>query len=679
MRLLIIVSLLLNILAEPINAQLRLSPLETFNEAWEFFSYDEYEEALPLLYSIYSEEENNSHLQYLIGVCYLNNEGQKQKALPFLEKASKNITTVHQSGSFNEKSAPIESLYYLGIAYRLARSFNKSLEAFARLRDLAGNSYDMEQVARQTIITKNAKRFYRYRQEVIVLPWEDQPPVHQFHENIVISGDELTIVYTEEQSFYDAVFYTRYEEEGWTDPVNITMQIRSDGLAWPSCLSWDGTELYLHQYDRFSNTNLYVSRLEGNKWSVMQSLGENINSEGFDQNATKTRDGKTIYFASSRTSGKGGFDIYRSRLNENNKWEPAENLGHPVNSGYDESFPFISPDGNTLYFSSTGHTGTGGYDIFVSGKSSSGQWTVPRNLGFPINTPDDDAGLIPVDNGSVAYLNKRSEENTDITEFRKIKSFDPDMTSTAILGINISSKSTDALSEVTVSLKQTEPAESTIPLPGYTNQGDYEIELPWGKYILEVSSPAHETKTFDITIHEYYPEEKYTVNTELDQLKAESESDSIPVEGTSYSTRRNELAVFKIQPAFFGFDSYIPDQESCQLTLNIAGIMNEHKEMTVELRAHTDALGPAAYNEHLSERRAENVADMLAGEGVERERIKTTAVGMGNYIAKNRTSEGRDNPQGRRYNRRVEFIFSNVPEVLRIVNSLDLPEHLKKQ
>jgi tetratricopeptide (TPR) repeat protein len=652
------------------NAQLQPGPSETFSEAFDFFSYNEYAEALALFRSVYREDENNNHVRYLIGVCLLNIEGQKQKALPFLELARAGISADHKSGSFHEKSAPVENLYYLGIAYRLAYRFDESLEAFSQLKNLAGNRLNAEVINREIDITKNALNFHRNKEDITVLE-EEKPPVLSRHRDIVISGDESTVVFTEEQKFYDAVLYTRKTEKGWLKPVNITMHLQSDGLAYPVCLSWDGTRLYLYQYDRLKNTNLYVSRFENNRWTRMEKLSENINSEGFDQHASVTRDGKTIYFASSRASGTGGFDIYSSRLGENGEWEPAVNLGHPVNTPYDESFPFISPDGETLYFSSTGHTGMGGYDIFMSRKSPSGKWTVPRNLGYPVNTPDDDVFLIPVADGTNAFYLIRKDENNDLREFQKISSFEVDTASSSTVNLNVNilkekegNISRSLSGQTSIKVHQLRSADTILTFQAKGLPG-FQREFPWGDYLINIDSPGYHDQSIPFSIPEYYPEKKYTISADLVMV------DLPPPPGPA------GLSPLTIIPVLFGFDSHHVPEESLQGLRDLAETLSVHEGMTIELRAYTDALGSPEYNLALAARRAEAVANSLISQGAPVERITTTAIGMDHYVARNTTRDGRDDSEGRRYNRRVEFTVTNVPDNLRIEIRFTIPEHLK--
>lgn len=672
MRLIITSILISFLLASKAGSQFRLSPSETFAEAYDFFSYEEYDEALPLFLSLLRRDESNNHLRYLTGVCYLNIEGQKQRALQYLEKASGSISPEHRTGVFEDRTVPVDCFYYLGLAYRLAYRFDESLESFKMLKAKVGERYDLIPVEHEIVITKNAAHFFRNRHNIKIIDDIELPATDALHKNIIISGDESTVVYSEQLKFYDAVFFTRNNGDGWTRPENITMQLGSDGMAYPVSLSYDGHELYLYQYDGFSNTNLYVSRFTENRWLAMEKLSDNINSPGYEQYASITKDGRALYFASDRTSGNGGFDIYRSVKNDQMVWGPAQNLGHPVNTVSDESYPYISPDGNILFFSSKGHTGIGGYDIFISVKSKSGEWSAPRNLGFPINTPDDDAIFIPVNSGSSAYLSMRAEENNDIREFRKIESFDVDMSSSAIAGIRVKTNPPIPadVPSFEINLHQLSPQEEKIGTTLVEENQYSEYTLSWGNYLFEIKHEDYTEKSIPFTIPEYYPEEKYSFSAIL-VAKYPEEISTEPVE-----TVPDTLIIYT-EPILFGFDSKELDEIYIPLVTRAAELLNDYDEATIELKGYTDALGPADYNEYLAGLRSLAVAEALEQKGVDIDRITVAAVGMDNYIASNSTPEGRDNPEGRRYNRRVELVFADLPGHIIIREILTIPEHLK--
>ncbi len=672
MRLIITSILITLLLASKAGSQFRLSPSETFAEAFDFFSYEEYDEALPLFLSLLRRDESNSHLQYLTGICYLNSEGQKQRALKYLERAAGSISLEHRTGVFEDITVPVDCFYYLGLAYRMAYRFDESLESFKMLKGKVGDRYDLDPVEHEITITKNAAHFFRNRHNIKIIDDIELPATDALHKNVIISGDESTVVYSEQQKFYDAVFFTRDIGDGWTRPANITMQLGSDGMAYPVSLSYDGHELYLYQYDGFSNTNLYVSRFTENSWSAMEKLSNNINSSSFEQYASITKDGQVLYFSSDRVSGRGGFDIYRSVKDDNMGWGQAQNLGYPVNTVSDESYPYISPDGNILFFSSKGHTGIGGYDIFISVKSESGEWSPPRNLGFPVNTPDDDAIFIPVNNGKSAYFSMRTEENNDIREFRKIESFDVDMSSSAIAGISVKPEPSipGHVPSFEISLHQISPQENIIASSSIEEDQYKEYNLSWGNYLIEFKHEDYTKKTIPFTIPEYYPEDKYDITAVL----FAKDPDKISTEPVQEIP---DTLIIDKEPILFGFDSKELDEKYIPMVTRAAELLNDFDEAGIELKGYTDALGPAAYNEYLAGLRSETVAEALEQRGVDMDRITIAAVGMENYVARNTTPDGRDNPEGRRYNRRVELLFTGLPGHIIIRDILIIPEHLK--
>ena len=665
MRLIHIAAIILLVFSINSEAQLRPGPEQVFEEAYDFFSYGEYSEALYGFNPLLKDDQENDHLRFLIAVCYLNTEGQKQRALPYLEKAAMNISPDHIQGSFSEKRAPVETLFYLGQAYRLDYRFDESIEIFNKLTAFLGEDNDNQLIQREKNITENADMFYRNRKDIRINQLDNYPVTAGIHTNLVVSGDESVIVFTEPRKFYDAVLYSSNNGKGWSRPANITLQLGSDGLAYPVSLSWDGSELFLYRHDRFSNTNLYVSRRDNSRWSAMEEPGGNINSLGYEQHGSVTSDGKTLFFSSLRPGGDGGFDIYSSQKDVNNQWGPAENLGPPVNTPYDESYPFISPDGRTLYFSSNGHTGMGGYDIFVSLKNDQGEWTKPRNLGYPINTPDNDKFLIPAGDGKSAYLNIRVEENNDLREFVKIEGFqvDPDPVSLVTIKLEDDPSADYPYSSSEIMIRQLSPFRTTLSDHARITKDKFDLELPWGEFEIEISAPGYEPARFELEIPEYFSSDKYFLS--MAPIRIEEE-EKLP-----------EEIILVIEPVLFGFDSYELDEKATAIVSGIAEFMNRHTETGIELRGFTDAIGSSDYNLWLAGRRAESVAQTLLKYSVDIDRIITTPVGMDKYIANNTTADGRDNPEGRRYNRRVEFIFFNLPEGTKTENILKIPDNLK--
>ena len=225
--------------------------------------------------------------------------------------------------------------------------------------------------------------------------------------NPLISADGKSFAYMVSLKFYDAVMFSRLVNGKWTPPVNITPELQSDGDFYISCLSADGKLLFLSKDDHI-NSDIYVSSYDGNSWSKTVKLNKNINTKYWESHGFISEDGNQLIFASDRPGGFGGLDLYISHK-VNGDWGPAVNLGPEINTQFNEDRPFLINNGKTLFFSSQGHENMGGYDLFRSDLQSNGLWSKPKNLGYPINTPDDDIFFMPVGDGKSGYYSKYKE------------------------------------------------------------------------------------------------------------------------------------------------------------------------------------------------------------------------------------------------------------------------------
>jgi tetratricopeptide (TPR) repeat protein len=383
-----------------------------FVEAESYFLFEEYKDALPLYQRLLQADPENFNLNYKIGICYLNDIYQLQKSLPYLEKAVNGTNPGAKTNSFKEKQAPPEAYYYLGNAYRANNRLSDAIKAYEQFKlVLDPLVYDADLVDDQIEACKVAgvqesKPMYFISAnlgDVINSRFEESNPV--------ISGDESVLVFTRKLQFYDAVFYSHKVDGKWTEPENLTESFGVDGNTYSTGLSYNGDELFVYRSDNFDG-NIYVSKFKNNKWSKLEKLNSNINTKYWESHASISKDGKTLYFTSNRAGGYGGLDIYKSERTRTGDWGPAMNLGPVINTKYNENTPFITADGNTLYFSSMGHYNMGGYDIFYSTRLDNGQWSKPINAGYPLNTSNDDLFFTPVGDGAFAYYAKYNKDDT---------------------------------------------------------------------------------------------------------------------------------------------------------------------------------------------------------------------------------------------------------------------------
>lgn len=395
---------------------------EYFADAEFFLTQEFYVDALNDFLQVYKRGyQDNANINYRIGICYLNIPGQKHKSIEYFEKAKASVSSKYRESSLKEENVPIDVYLYLGNAYRVNDSLNKAIIAYNEYKKLLpDDEKDLLEYVNQQIEACNiASEFMDSPVEVEFVNLG--PGINMSNENYkaVVSGDGSTLVYMFKLPFYDAVYYSQKVNDSWSDPENITPQIMSDGNQFVSSLSYEGKMLLLSKEDEF-NSDIYVSTYVDNRWTKSEPLGSNINTKFWESHASISKDGKELYFTSNRKGGKGYMDIYVSELNEEGIWGPAKNLGPEINSKLNEDTPFITADGKYLYYSSQGFTNMGGYDVFRSELNDSSEWSIPQNLGYPINTTDDDLFYFPWGNGEIAYMAKIMDEGFGATDIYKL-------------------------------------------------------------------------------------------------------------------------------------------------------------------------------------------------------------------------------------------------------------------
>ena len=397
------------LLIAPVYAQENKDLEDSFLEAEYFLMNESYSDALTYYLQLYEKLPENSNLAYCVGVCYLNIPGKKNLSIEYLENAIKNMSAKHKEGTLTQVAASYDALFELGRAYRINYRFDKAKEAFTKYLatllpddheniDFVRNEIKACEMAKDLIATPVA-----YTEENMGELFNDE----KSNFNPLISADGKSFAYMVSLKFYDAVMFSRLVNGRWSAPVNITPELQSDGDFYISCLSADGKLLFLSKDDHVTS-DIYVSSYDGKTWSKAVKLNKNINTTDWESHGFISEDGNQLIFASDRPGGFGGLDLYISRK-VNGDWGPAVNLGPEINTQFNEDRPYLINNGKTLFFSSQGHENMGGYDLFRSDLQSNGLWSIPKNLGYPINTPDDDIFFMPVGEGKSGYYSKFKE------------------------------------------------------------------------------------------------------------------------------------------------------------------------------------------------------------------------------------------------------------------------------
>lgn len=627
-----------SIMAQESDEDLRLY----FSDAEFFLAEEEYVDALYDYLELYNNGfEDNANINYRIGICYLYIPGQKDKAIPYLQEAVKNTKLNNRESVFREKKAPLDAYLYLGNAYRVNNNLDMAIESYNKYRELLTSSdkANIEYIDKQIDACKVALKYMENPVDIQKTNLGDQINNNASNYKAVISGDGNTLIYMNELPFYDAVYFSRFENGKWTEPVNITSQIQSDGDQYVTSISHDGTQLLLTKEDNF-NSDIYTSIYKNEQWTKSSPLAKPVNSKYWESHASISKDGKTLYFTSNRRGGFGEMDIYKSVIDEEGEWDNPKNLGSIINSTLNEDTPFITEDGKSLFFSSQGHSSMGGYDIYISSIDDEGNWTDPVNLGYPINTTDDDLFYYPWKNGRVAYLALLEPEGYGKEDIYKIHS-----TTEAITEEIITEKIDEEVKDIII---EKEPVEE-------------EVEEVAEEIIEEVEEIIEEEMMEEVA------EETVEEVEEMVEEKVITEEE--PAEA--------EIIEFELSPVYFRFDKFILT-ETGQIKLDkIASFLNNYINIKAELHGHTDAKGPAEYNQRLSEKRASSALDYLVNKGINNERLKAIGKGETQFAAINTNPDGSDNPEGRKYNRRVEFVLIGADEDQIKIEKTKIPENLQ--
>lgn len=383
---------------------------------------ENYEMALKNFLRAYELDSSSANINYNVGLCYLKSAIHKADAEAKLAKAVKSITKHYRMDDHTEKDAPPLAYFYYAQALHVNYKFDEAVEYYNKfivyVEDDKDWKKEIEYYKQQTVYAKQLISAPINVQitnmgDSINSEWPDFSPV--------LSADERTLIYTtrrptgtggektpEGQYFEDIVVSYKDDNGKWSKPVSLSDYVNTNGHEASVSLSADGQTLIVFKDDG-GNGNIYFSQWDGKTWGGLQMFGSDINSKYWEPHACLNADGTVLYFTSDRPGGKGGRDIYRCVKLPNGKWSKALNVGSAINTEYDEDSPFIHPDGKMFFFASRGHKTMGGFDLMFSVIDDDGKFSEPINLGYPINTPDDDVFYSTSPDGKRAYFSSAKD------------------------------------------------------------------------------------------------------------------------------------------------------------------------------------------------------------------------------------------------------------------------------
>lgn len=647
-----------------------------FEKAEQLFGNENYEAALPLYLSLDSTDKDNANLAFRIGVCYLNSSTAKDQAMSWLEKAAAKTSEKYKGTSLKEKSAPLSAYYYLGRAYHFNYQFDQAIATFEKFKGYLGNTDPemLRDVNRYIDMCITGKELVANPVSMKVENLGDKVNSKFSEHSPVITADEATLIFTSRRPnttggkidpadgmyFEDIYMSTRNNDNTWSDPVNMGSPINTEDHDATIGISVDGQKLFIYKDDK-GDGNIYFSNLVGDRWANPQKLNDFVNSKAWEGNASISADGNLLYFSSEREGGLGGKDIYVSRKLPNGDWGKAMNLGPRINTAYDDDAPYIHPDGVTLYFASQGHKTMGGYDIFYSTLNpDSSSWSEPVNMGYPVNSTDDDIFYTPTPDNKRAYYSSFKKDGQGEKDIYLITLPEREETPLTVYKGKLVSIYGGVPQNAVITVTDNETGELVGTYTPNSSTGAYLFILPPGR--------------------------NYNISYEADDFLFSSENFNV-ADTSAYAiiNRPIELAPIKVgqkitlKNIFFASgQSELAPSSKVELE-KLKNLMMKMPNLVVEIGGHTDAQGSDELNQRLSQKRAESVVKYLVDAGIDKRRLRAVGYGETQPIALNQNPDGTWNKQGMALNRRFEFkILSITGELLPdAVEPIKVPDPLK--
>ena len=457
-----------------------------------YFLDGNYNAALSEYEILISEEPENIDYNYNLAVCYINTNGDKSRAIPYLELLVK-----------DPKIIP-DTWYLLGMAYHFGYQFDEAISSYQKFIETGkGNILNRDNAPKQIEYCENAKEIMKFPINVsfenlgnnINTKFADYYPFIPIDESFILFNSKRNTDATEQPdgSYASNVYMSIVKDGKYQKSQPVSKINTSDGSEEIVGLKSNGDKAIIYVNDFTDFGDLYECSINDLNFEPLIKLAKNINTKNAEIAACFSNDEKKLFFASDKPNGYGGIDIYLCQKLPNGKWSSPQNLGPTINTKFDEDFPNISPDGKILYFSSKGHTSMGGYDIFsATWEDTKKKFLGIQNLGYPINTPEDNMNFRISESGRYGYISAiRNEGYGDLDIYRvQFKSIEPRYT--VIKGIVTDANGNADLEDVYIQITDQETDEIYGDYAPNDISMRYVIILPPGKYNMYISALDHE-------------------------------------------------------------------------------------------------------------------------------------------------------------------------------------------
>ena len=622
-----------------------------------------YAAALPHFLAAQEFNPNNAPLNVKIGDCYLNS-ATKTAALPYLQKAAKLDAT-----------ADARTHYLLARALHLSAKWAEAITEYQKSTPTGSNTRNGDvgtltanDLQRRVLECRNGQQLMARPTRVFIDNAGPELNSAASDYGPVVSADESSILITsrregstggkkdpEGNGFFEDIYQATWRGKAWSRATNLGAPVNTDDHNATVGLSPDGQHMLV--YVGTNGGDLLETGLSGTAWDKPHRLNSRINTNSHETSASYSPDGRYLYFVSDRPGGAGGSDIYKVDLEGKNT---PVSLGPAINTAYGEEGVFMQPDGKTIFFSSEGHNSMGGYDIFKS-VYENGKWSEPENLGWPINTPDDDVFFVTSASGRHGYYSSERPGGLGAKDIYRITFLGPEkqpllseedqLLASRLAPVKqtvLAPAVAVATAQVTI-LKGTvtdaathQPLDAAIDLVDNTSGqtiANFRSNATSGRYLVSLPSGTN-----------------YGIVVRQEGYLFHSENFDLPT-GTAYSEvvkdiplKRLELGTtIVLRNIFFDTGKATLRPESTAELQRLQKLLTETPALKLEMAGHTDNVGEAAMNQDLSQRRAQAVVTYLTQHGTAAARLTAAGYGETKPEVPN-TTKG-----NRQLNRRTEF------------------------
>jgi outer membrane protein OmpA-like peptidoglycan-associated protein len=576
---------------------------------------------------------SNADLNFKLGACYIMAR-KKQLALEHLKKAIQ----------LNPEVNP-EVHFYLGYTNQLLLLWNEAISEYSLYAELIKNQEPVDNIQRRIEECRNGIELVKKPVQVKIENLGLAVNSKNAEYSPLINADESSLFFTSRRSvngiestdpedldYYEDIFTSDKVNNKWSPARNLGPLVNTPTHDASAGLSLDGHILFVFKGDR-NNGDILMSYLDKGEWTKPVDPGKNINTKFHESSACLSPDGNILYLSSDKPGGYGGRDIYISKWNPLQKlWGAPINAGKTINTPYDEEGIYMHPSGTTIYFSSKGHNSMGGYDVFYS-TITNGIFNSPVNIGYPVNTPDDDVYFAVSADGNRAYYASVIDEGygeKDLYQVTFLSNTDKPLSSMSVLKGYILDEKTHQPLTAHIELIDLNKQEKIGTYTSDSKTGKYIVSLPSGrKYgaFVYVDGYLFESNNFDIPDSASYKEIVMDMN-----MKSIDEGNNIIL---------NNI--------FFDLDNAQVQNQSTATLLSMVRLMKEYTTLKVEISGHTDSDGSDDYNMKLSENRSKNVVEFLVSNGIEASRLTYKGYGESKPLYPN------DSNESKAKNRRIEF------------------------